>query len=127
MSLPSTAKVARVNPNESHTRNENTTVQTKEDPLNLMMRRIPYINARAFDSSELESDGDGGVSGDIITVESARWRPADAATGHSADPEENSDNESLDSEMENPLKYAGAYSAEAVSYTHLTLPTNREV
>ena len=89
-------------------------VPSKEDALDLMMKRIPYINARAFDCSELEGDGDGGETGELITVESARWRPADDAGGNRADPEEHSDNESLDSEMDNPLKYAGAYSAEEV-------------
>ena len=85
-----------------------------EDPLDIMMKRIPYINARAFDSSELEGDGDGGESGELITVESARWRPSDDASGNHGDPEANSDDEGLDSEMDNPLKYAGAYSAEEV-------------
>ena len=80
----------------------------------LMMKRIPYINARAFDSSELEGDGDGGESGEHTSVESARWRPADDASGNRADPEEHSDDECLDSEIDNPLKYAGSYSAEEV-------------
>ena len=90
------------------------TNQTKVDTLDLMMKRIPYINARAFDSSELEGDCDGGDSSDPMNVESARWRPADDGLGNYADPEELSDSESLDSEIDNPLKYAGAYSAEEV-------------
>ena len=100
--------------NDANHRNGNLQCQTTEDPLDVMMKRIPYINARAFDSSELEGDGNGGESGELITVESARWRPADDAAGNRADPEEHSDDESLDSEMDNPLKYAGAYSAEEV-------------
>ena len=110
----SSSKISKIEANAISATNESNSVQTREDPLELMMKRIPYINARAFDSSELEGDGDGGEGGDLTTIESARWKPADEVGGTRADPEEHSDNESLDSEMDNPLKYAGAYSAEEV-------------
>jgi len=69
----------------------------KPDCLDIIARRIPGVNRRALDSSELDSDDD------PQTVEAA-WNGND----------DNSDAESVDSELDNPLKHAGAYSAEEV-------------
>ena len=114
ISTPTPSKLPKLELNDANSGSANISNPTNEDPLDIMMKRIPYINARAFDSSELEGDGDGAESGEHTSVESARWRPADDASGNRADPEEHSDDECLDSEIDNPLKYAGAYSAEEV-------------
>jgi len=65
--------------------------------LDTLTRRAPSVNQRAVDSSELDSDDD------PQTVDAA-WNGND----------DNSDAESVDSELDNPLKHAGTYSAEEV-------------
>jgi len=74
------------------------TMEQKVDPLESIARRIPSMNQRALDGSELDSGDE-----DPQTLD-ATWNGND----------DNSDAESVDSELDNPLKHAGKYSAEEV-------------
>jgi len=72
------------------------------DYLENLTRRVPSVNhhrgAGAVDSSELDSDDD----------------PQTTGATSSCVNDDNSDAESVDSELDNPLKHAGTYSAEEV-------------
>jgi KAT8 regulatory NSL complex subunit 2 len=67
----------------------------------LLEAPLPQASRRALETSDVDSDSDVGVGVEAL------WKDGDA----------DSDVDSVDSDMEDPLKYAGAYSAEEVIRT----------